>query len=134
MLGERKLDEAPAYYYLRAVNGKLMGVSDYRVFGFTKYVKMDESYLSGCFLINGKRVNGMTDELLTYARNEIYASYHYKFPDQRWQDLFENTFAREDDKLLKNVDDSLTAIDKYNIAWINKKLNKVPKINILAVK
>ena len=61
-------------------------------------------------------------------KNEIYADYRYEFKDKRWKEVFQNieyTYDKESHKLLEGnttVADSLTAIDKYNINWINQKL------------
>ena len=126
------------YHYLMVKNNKLIELPDKRTFGFTKYVKMDESYLNGCYnlLIGAGRYNEgqkkdidhLTPEILRYMKNEIYADYRYEFKDKRWKEVFQNieyTYDKESHKLLEGnmtVDDSLTAIDKYNINWINQKL------------
>lgn len=114
------LDEGPFYHYLQINNGQLIALPEKRKFSFTKYVKMDDSYVNGCYVINNKVLNQMPVQSLQFMKNEIYASYGYKFKKQYWQDIF--SAFRNDDKLNANVDDSLTAIDKYNIAWINNKL------------
>jgi len=58
-------------------------------------------------------------------KNEIYADYRYQFKDKRWTDVFQSFYNDDSGTELKpnvSVDDSLTAIDKYNINWINQKL------------
>ncbi|MGZ3835120.1 MAG: hypothetical protein ACXVB0_16455, partial [Mucilaginibacter sp.] len=62
-----------------------------------------------------------------------FASYRYKFKNEKWTKQFEYNFGRSDGANNVTVDDSLTAIDKYNIAWINQKL-KGQKTNSLAAK
>ncbi|HJP64556.1 MAG TPA: YARHG domain-containing protein [Mucilaginibacter sp.] len=129
------LSEGPDYHYLHVRNGKLLGLPNDRIFGCTKYVKMDDSYLTGCFVIRGKSAGHITPEILRYMKNEIYASYKYKFKGADWNEAFEYMFHRYDAKLNDAVDDSLTAIDKYNINWINQKLNPgKSKSNSLAAK
>jgi hypothetical protein len=127
------LDEGPYYHYLHIVNGQLVPLPNERIFGFTKYIKMDDSYLNGCYVIGNIRTESATIDMLKYMKNEIYASYGYKFKNETWNDTFSGRFNRYDKAINTNVDDSLTAIDKYNIAWINSKLNK-KKPNTLAAK
>jgi len=122
------LNEAPAYHYLYIKDKKLREYPGGRLFNFTKYVKMDESYLHGCFVYDQRPMGYVSDELLQYMKNEIFAEYNYKFKNQKWVDLFENRFNRYNATLRDDVSDSLTTIDKYNIAWINKKL-KTSKVS-----
>ena len=71
----------------------------------------------------------MDADMLQVAKNEIYASYQYQFKSPKWTEAFENRFDRNSEKGKINVDDSLTAIDKYNIAFINKKLAELNNKN-----
>jgi len=124
----------PYYHYLVVKNNKLEELPDKRSFGFTKYVKMDDSYLNGCYNLQigtkytnsqKKTIDHLTPEILRYMKNEIYADYRYQFKDKRWADVFQAFYSDESGTELKanlNVDDSLTTIDKYNINWINQKL------------
>lgn len=125
----------PNYTYFVVKNNKLEELQNNRKFGFTKYVKMDDSYLNSCYvLMNGSGsyydrekqiVDHMTAEMLRYMKNEIYADYRYQFKDKRWVEIFQEMpsyYVKEDTKPNVSVDDSLTAIDKYNINWINQKL------------
>lgn len=128
----------PYYHYYAVKNNKLKELPDDRSFGFTKYVKMDDSYLSACYNIligNGKydqrkktTVNMVTPEMLRYMKNEVFADYAYKFKDKRWENIFVdmpsyNQKMSDDKTYNASVDDSLTVIDKYNINWITQKLN-----------
>ncbi|HVV56111.1 MAG TPA: YARHG domain-containing protein, partial [Mucilaginibacter sp.] len=112
-------------------------------------MKLDDSYLNGCYLIDtgstpdlqGKQqiVNRITAEMLRYMKNEIYADYAYKFKDPRWQEVFEDMPSYYDNKSGNpkanvSVDDSLTDIDKYNIEWINRKLKSLKLGTTLAEK
>jgi hypothetical protein len=79
--------------------------------------------LQGCYIVNGKKVDHLTNEMLQYMKNEIYASYGYQFKTKAWNDIFDVRFYQElGDRKNTNVDDSLSAIEKYNINWINQKL------------
>lgn len=135
------LSEGPYYHYLQIKDGKLTALDNKRTFSFTKYVKMDDTYLQGCYVIsNGnyehpqnKTIDHLTPEILQYVKNEIYASYNYKFKNQKWKDAFKYRFFDEGDRKNESVDDSLTVIDKYNINFINSKLN-AQKGNTLAAK
>jgi len=117
----------PGYHYLVIRNNKLTELTNHRKFGFTKYVQMDDSYLTACYTLSDKTSIGkVNNEMLRYMKNEIYADYKYHFKDTIWNNVFQENmfyFYEEKDKYNDNVDDSLTAIDKYNLAFINKKLN-----------
>lgn len=134
------LDEGPHYHYLQIKEGKLVALKSTRLFP-TQYVKLDNSYLQSCYVLshyhegNSKleAIDHITPALLQFMKNEIYASYQYKFKNPRWNNVFTTRFDRYDKGNLINVDDSLTTIDKYNISFINSKLNG-QKDNTLAAK
>jgi hypothetical protein len=134
------VNEGPYYHYLQIKDGKLVALKSARIFP-TQYIKLDDSYLQGCYVIGTYQNKQTTTEtidhtnpaILQLMKNEIYASYQYKFKNQRWNDVFVNRFGRYDKGNLANVDDSLTVIDKYNISFINSKLN-AQKGNTLAAK
>lgn len=139
----------PYYHYFSVKNNKLSELPNDRFFGFTKYVKMDDSYLNACYTMligsgrfdhqQKKTINQITPEMLRMIKNEIFADYAYKFKDKRWEDIFTmmESYSRKtiDNKPYNvSVDDSLTVIDKYNINWINQKLKgtKAPQNTIAA--
>jgi hypothetical protein len=124
------LSEGPFYHYIQIKNGKLVALKTQRKFP-TQFVKLDDSYLQGCYLISpaygkgkDRRIDHATDEILEVMKNEIYASYNYKFKNKRWNELFnfQVTNNSGESGLNTNVDDSLTVIDKYNIDFLNRKL------------
>lgn len=126
----RFLREGPSYHYLQIKKDKLVALKSNRRFP-TQFVKLDDSYLQGCYLIapvndkgKDKRTNYATDEILQLMKNEIYASYNYKFKNKRWNEIFnyQATNNSGESGLNVNVDDSLTVIDKYNIDFLNRKL------------
>ena len=127
----------PYYHYFEVKNNKLVELPNDRFFGFTKYVKMDESYLNACYNLavgtgrfdkrQDKTINQVTPEMLRFIKNEIYADYAYKFKDKRWENIFFNmrSYTRKTIDNIPyntNVEDSLTVIDKYNINWIAQRL------------
>jgi hypothetical protein len=126
------IQEGPYYHYLQSKNGKLVALESKRLFP-TEHIKLDDSYLQGCYALvdytykgdetKFKTVDHLTNAMLQYMKNEIYASYLYKFKSARWNEIFKYKFDMEENKQNVTVEDSLTAIDKYNINWINSKLN-----------
>jgi hypothetical protein len=112
--------------------GKIIEDVTNRKFSFTKFRKMDDSYLDGCYLYlikpliekegyKKQQSDYLRKDVLQYMKNEIYAGYHYKFKDSTWNGVFRESIANYEAKN-ESVDDSLTEIDKYNINWINQKL------------
>jgi hypothetical protein len=137
---DETLKEGPYYHYLQVKNGKLVDLKSERLFP-TQFIKLDDSYLQGCYTITTDpydsekqtAMDHVNQTLLQYMKNEIYASYKYKFKNQKWNDVFEYRFSSGDTTRNANVDDSLTTIDKFNISFINSKLNG-QKANTLAAK
>jgi hypothetical protein len=129
------VDEGPYYHYLRIKNGKLESLPAPRMFSCTKYVKLDDSFLSNCFRISGKSVDHVTPGILQYMKNEIYASYGYIFKDPRWTEVFYRHYGDPKTKPKTNPEDSLSAIERYNVSWINQKLKAMkPGNTTLAAK
>jgi len=144
------------YHYLSLQGSKLIELKNNRTFGFTKYVKMNDSYLEGCYTISegvgiggnsagvDKTIDHITPEILRLMKNEIFADYRYDFKDKRWRDVFNmmnsyDVYTKGDNPERlpdnTNVNDSLTVVDKYNINWINQKLKEVSaKPDALAVR
>jgi len=135
------------YHYLLIKNNKLIELPNRRIFGFTKYVKMDDSYLDGCYNLlvqsgsktksDEKVVMHITPDMLSFMKNEIYAEYRYHFKNTRWRNVFMNVTGDYDDKNFadvkppnENVDDSLTVVDKYNINFINQKLKGAKTVTL----
>jgi hypothetical protein len=138
----KNLLEGPYYHYLQIKNGKISKLESARMFP-TKFIKLDDSYLEGCYLFTSNLwrdepkktvTDRVTTDILQYMKNEIYASYRYKFKNPRWNEIFEYRFTNGTDTVLNaNVDDSLTAIDKYNIEFINRKL-QIKKPAVMALR
>lgn len=130
------IEEGPYYHYLHIQAGKLVALPNQRLFGCTKYVKLDDSYLQGCYVINNQAVDRLTPEVLAYMKNEIFASYGYRFKNPGWTTAFEERFNQYFDDKDKHdkVDDSLTVIDKYNINWLSKKIQSMQQSNKVAMR
>ncbi|HEY2581465.1 MAG TPA: YARHG domain-containing protein [Mucilaginibacter sp.] len=132
LLNGEHLSEGPYYHYMGIRNGTLVSIPCGRIFACAKFVKMDDSYLQGCYVIDNKSYDHVTPEILSYIKNEIFASYGYKFKNEKWNEVFEHRYEYHVGNNT-TVDDSLTSIEKYNISWINSKLNQ-QKSNTLAAK
>lgn len=139
----------PYYHYIAIKNNKLVELPGRRNFGFTKFIKMDDNYLNGCYVVGlgndfyqtkkTQTLNRITPEMLSYMKNEIYADYRYHFKDKRWRNVFQMLTSDYDDNpdmpaANTSVDDSLTAIDKYNINFITQKLKVLKKPVLAAAK
>ena len=131
-----QINEITMYHYFELNDDKLIELNTGRMFGFTKYRKMDDSYLNGCFIYFNKKTDPnnrhvhtdkLDDEALRFMKNEIYADYHYKFKDSVWTSIFAEIAGGEYKGIHPNVDDSLTTIDKYNINFITNKLKQLQK-------
>ncbi len=137
---EVTIDEGTYYRYLQVKNGKFVLLPSRRVFP-TQFIKLNDSYLQGCYVLGigtyanrkTKTIDHVTKEILQYMKNEIYASYKYRFKAKEWNDAFSYRFNSADTTTNISVDDSLTTIDKYNIAFINSKLNGTPILNVKKV-
>ncbi|MES2278437.1 MAG: WG repeat-containing protein [Bacteroidota bacterium] len=133
MINGQVISDAPYYHYLTIKDGKLVSMPENRMFACTQYVKMDDTYLSGCFIIDKKQTDKVNADILQYMKNEIYASYRYKFKNPKWASVFEYRYGGyDDDKMHANVDDSLTVIDKYNINFITQKLKSMGEKKLAA--
>ncbi|MEO3402715.1 WG repeat-containing protein [Mucilaginibacter sp. CAU 1740] len=140
-----EISEMPMYHYFVLKNNKMAELQSNRLFSFTQYVKLDDSYLNGCYSYfdqigqrgKSRRETHLSNDGLLYMKNEIYASYGYKFRDETWNKIFysmPSPVMPLDIKRRDNIDNLLTATDKYNIQWIDKKLNNADPKMMLASK
>ena len=118
------LSDMPFYHYLSIADGKLTELPNKRFFEFTKYVKMDDSYIKGCYVYGDNEISTLPKSILTYMKMEIYADYNYTFTNKKWDEQFKGVMA-DYDPINTNVDNKLTEIDQYNIKWINQKLGNL---------
>ena len=111
------------YEYVALKEGKLIPYSSNRIFAFTEYVRIDESYFKGCWRKNIEdeefdllMYEHLTPEDLDVMRNEIFASYGYKFKTEKWASFFAKYKWYEGK--YDNVDDMLSPIEKDNVKFI----------------
>ncbi len=130
-VGKKYLVNMPVYHYLSVRNAQLEELPSKRKFSFTKYTRLNDSYLQGCFIFDDKQIDKLPAELLSFMKMEIYAEYDFNFPDEKWRKTFTEQM---DDYTPKHsdVDSYLTDIDRYNISWLNQRL-KEPTANKLVV-
>jgi len=133
LLNGELLNEGPYYHYLHLVKGQLVQLPCERKFPCAMFVKLDDSYLAGCYTVDKNTYDHMTPEILAYMKNEIYAAHDYQFKNKKWADIFNGEFGREENGKSVNVDNTLNDIEKYNVAWITNKLNSM-KNNKLAAR
>ena len=132
-------DMARYRYYEIGSSGEINEKKSDRFFACTQFVKMEESYLATCWTEYVEPMSGewdgaegdgnmlvgdhLTIEDLDVMRNEIYASYGYKFKKAKWQDYFGNQKWYK--PRFDNVEDQMTEIDRYNVDLILKVKKKM---------
>jgi len=105
-------------------DGRITPLINNRHFSFTKFIKLDSSFFTGCFAKKDKELEEWeryeTQHLsirdLDIMRNEIFADYGYKFKSPVWADYFNQKSWYKPNT--NNVSDLLTEIDRYNIQYI----------------
>ena len=133
--------EGPKWIYYSIDNqGRLTELKSNRRYAFTKFVEMNEmhpfiNYIIDIGMPGGpdhvpshgilELHSGFSAYQLDYMRNEIFADYGYKFKSEKWQKEFSKQKWYK--PLLDNVDDSLTAIEMKNIAFILKEKSELKK-------
>lgn len=118
-------------YYEISPDGKIGELKTNRIFAFTKYVTINETYFAGCFSRaideaidkgynedehNMVMTQHLSIEDLDIMRNEIFAEYGYKFTTDKWKKYFSAKSWYK--PLYDNVDDKLSPIDKANVQTI----------------
>jgi hypothetical protein len=132
----------PSYSFFKFESGKLERVASNRLFGFTKYVKMDSSYITGNFktydftLPENQREGTSTmlsKETLEYMRIEILASYGYLITNEVYLENYQMAGNLVDQKYYPKTLDYQThytrasEIDKYNLDFLAKILGPIAK-------
>ncbi|WP_207423938.1 WG repeat-containing protein [Desertivirga brevis] len=117
----KDLTEMPFYHYISLKTGKAEGLPSKRYFNFTEYVKLNESYIKGCYVYGGKQLDKLPKDVLTFMKMEIYANYNYNFPDNKWNEVFNDIYGLYKPEN-SDVEEYLTEIDKYNIKWLDQKI------------
>ncbi len=127
--------EIPEYTYFK-INSEysLTELKSNRRYTFTEFVKIDSSYLSGQF----KKYTGydeetetstydefdfLTKETIEEIRNEILASYGYKFSDDRISNRFSSDWYRPRYSDISEFEDQLTDIDRHNLDFLARVIS-----------
>ncbi len=117
-------------YYQLDRSGSPKKLNSKRSFPSTEFVKMDSSYFKVCWLDPSPNLENdytwiyylagshLTIRDLDIMRNEIFASYGYRFKGKEWQDYFGKKKWYQ--PRFDNVDDQLTEIDRHNIDLLLK--------------
>ena len=122
----------PMYRYFRIADGvNVESLSSNRTFEYTEFVKIDSSFLSGDFKFWNSESSSMEKRdflsvpTLKYMRDEILASYHYRFPDPETLEKFKqyDWYKDEYDSRDQFMDD-MTEIDRYNIEYLEKLIEQ----------
>ncbi|MDB4927313.1 MAG: hypothetical protein JWR23_3369 [Mucilaginibacter sp.] len=112
-----EINTGPRYYYSHLTNGKMEEVITEGWFKFTKYVKIDDSYLKGCY--DGK--NSYPNMTMTsWMLYEMYDRYGYKPTDYSLID-------KNNKPANKIYNETFSDIEKYNMQWLNKKVEQMEK-------
>ncbi len=132
----------PAYSFFKFEDGKLERVANNRLFGFTKYVKMDSSYITGNFKIydytlpeNQRQGTStmLSRETLEYMRLEILANYGYLITNEVYLENYQMAGNSDDPNNYPRTLDYKThysrasEIDKYNLDFLAKILGPIAK-------
>ncbi len=121
--------DLPQYEYFSLEDGQLTRLESNRFYPFTKFVKLDSSYLQGNFTC----LNPATEEvdtqdfvpthILQDMRNEIFASYGYIFDDPATQERF--SIQKNYQGSFNSIDQILpllSEIDRHNVEFLDKIL------------
>lgn len=122
-------------YFQIAENGKLINLSNNRVFNQTKFAKLDSSYIIGKFLVQLDSDKTMETEFLSsqtiqYMLDEILAENGFLFPDPNRGSYFYDTYKNngeeglEREPSLEKVVQKLNEIEKHNYEFL---LGLLPK-------
>ncbi|MEK6782182.1 MAG: YARHG domain-containing protein [Bacteroidota bacterium] len=112
-------------YYKITAEGTVEQLKTNRQYNFTKFAKIDDTYLDRCRYENldwedGKPntilMKGVSMEELDIMRNEIFAEYGFIFKSSKWKTYFESQPWYKPQ--YSNVDQFLTETDKANIKFI----------------
>lgn len=133
---KKHYDYEPHYQYFKvALDGTISELISNRRFPYTEFIQIDTSYFTGCFAQSIPKSDPehdrynfylsahLTIDDLDMMRNEIFASYGYKFKTKKWQQHFaqKSWYTPKYDQ----VDDQLSDLEKENIEVILKRKNEM---------
>lgn len=125
------VDELPIHAYFLLGENHISRLKSARLFPQTQFVKLDSTYLAEKhFRYNSttemrEEAVGVSLKTLYYMRNEILATYKYRFkPEDNASPLFESNGdydAKYDS--IEEFEDQLTEIDRHNLAFLEKMIS-----------
>jgi hypothetical protein len=118
----------PMYsYFSLGENLSVQELKTHRTFSNTAFVKLDSTYLAGKFNHWNPETNAEEEttflslSTLQYMRNEILASYGYKFTDPAEAEHFVNAnWYQPRYDSIEEFHDQMTAVDQHNLAFLEK--------------
>lgn len=131
----------PYYNYFKIEDNNLTQLPRNRFFGFTEYLKIDSSFLTGNFKTYTKELpenqreqftSFLSKETLEYMRVEILANYGFVITNEDYLDNY-RFFGKGEDKNQTITTDYETVyakaseIDKYNLDFLAKILGPIAK-------
>lgn len=127
-------DIVPGYFYFRmGENLSLAPLKSTRMFPQTEFVYLDSSYFIGKFRHfvireeNGEQIYGydeidfLSQETIAFMRDEILASYGFKFADEERNGWFFQ-YRELPEKEIDEIYDLLTDIDRHNLQFLESLL------------
>src|SRR5262249_49792530 len=128
----------PTYSYFQiGPDGTVTQLEPHRLFPETEFVKLDSTYLTGDFRVydpdiqDNRTAHFLSIKTVTLMRDEILASYAYRFPDEERIKLFQDLKGARYSPTFESIDEfaeGMTAIDKHNLAFLNKIIDLMKPI------
>lgn len=126
--------DAPYFQYFSLDHATITKLESNRYYGFTKFVKIDSSYLEGTFYEweeganQPKESTFALNNILVSMRNEILAEYGYNFSDPEMKDDFINRdWYKPRYSRYEEFYDSMTETDRYNLEFLEKIIGSLEK-------
>lgn len=119
-------------YFAISPEGRITKLKCDRLFAQTQFVKLDSSYLTGEFTVYNDQNDERTflsEKTITFMRDEILASYGYRFPTEERDNAFSHLRKPDEQRYttLEEVEPQMSDIDKRNLAFLNAVLSRFPK-------
>jgi hypothetical protein len=131
-------DESNLYqhtYFSIGGDKEIIQLKSNRLYPQTQFVLLDSSYLTGNFLVYStitqkeEPTTFLSVRTLTFMRDEILASYGYTFKDKEKIAQFQQIGSWYTPRFAKveDFENEMTAIDLYNLRFLNKILDLIQK-------
>lgn len=117
-------------YFSITASGGVVPLKSNRLYPQTQFLKLDSARLKGSFVGYDFRLRKEvkksfpSKKTLIDMRDEILASYGYRFPDEATEKRFlqRGNWYNPVYPKVEDFEDEMTVIDKYNLAFLNKIL------------